>query len=223
MTPAISLSPQTGGFDIGRLIFGLLRRWPLLICMAVGGVVLGFWVQKVLPPKYASTVSILLEPKRPGGLSDDGQFANLQVDATKVGTVLSIIQSSTLLNRVVQSENLADDPDFSAAMPSVLDRACVVVRKWVPFPICELAPPEPNTREAREARALYRLQHAISTTRVNFTYVIKVQVTAPTANDAQRLATAVAEAYLDDQFETRQEAAVRDTAWLAAQLAEMRT
>ena len=34
---------------------------------------------------------------------------------------------------------------------------------------------------------------------------------------------AVAEAYLDDQFETRQEAAVRDTTWLAAQLAEMRT
>src|SRR5581483_7625750 len=28
---------------------------------------------------------------------------------------------------------------------------------------------------------------------------------------------------LDDQFETRQETAVRDTTWLAAQLAEMRT
>lgn len=223
MTPAISLSPQTGGFDFGRLVFGLLRRWPLLLCMAFGGIVLGFWLQKVLPPKYASTVSILLEPKRPGGISDDGQFANLQVDATKVGTVLSIIESSTLLNRVVQSENLADDPDFSGPMPPVLDRVCMLVRKWVPFPVCELGPPEPNTREAREARALYRLQHAVSATRVNFTYVIDVQVIAPKASDAQRLATAVAEAYLDDQFETRQEAAVRDTTWLASQLAEMRT
>jgi polysaccharide biosynthesis transport protein len=191
--------------------------------MAFGGIVLGYWVQKVLPPKYASTVSILLEPKRPGGVSDDGQFANLQVDSTKIGTVASIIESSTLLGRVVQSENLADDPDFSGPMPSVLDRGCIVLRKWIPFPVCELPQPEPNTREAREARALYRLQHAVSTTRVNFTYVINVQVVAPKAADAQRLATAVAEAYLDDQFETRQEAAVRDTTWLAAQLAEMRT
>ncbi len=223
MTPAISLSPPSSGFDIGRLVFGLLRRWPLLLCMAFAGIVLGFWLQKVLPPKYASTVSILLEPKRPGGVADDGQFANLQVDSTKIGTVASIIESSTLLNRVVQSENLADNPDFSAPMPSVLDSACVVLRKWVPFPVCELPAPEPNTREAREARALYRLQHAVSTMRVVFTYVITVQVVAAKPNDAQRLATAVAEAYLDDQFETRQEAAVRDTTWLASQLAEMRT
>jgi capsular exopolysaccharide synthesis family protein len=204
-------------------VFGVLRRWPLLVGMAIGGIVLGFWVQKVLPPKYASTVSILLEPKRPGGMNDDGQFIGLQVDSTKVGTVLSIIQSSTLLSRVVQSENLADDPDFSGPMPSLLDRTCIVLRKWVPFPVCELPAPESNTREAREGRALYRLQHAVTTTRVNFTYVIEVQVTAPKPNDAQRLATAVAEAYLDDQFETRQEAAVRDTTWLASQLAEMRT
>ncbi|MGA3001343.1 MAG: polysaccharide biosynthesis tyrosine autokinase [Acetobacteraceae bacterium] len=223
MTLAISLSPPASGFDIGRLVLGLLRRWPLLLCMTFGGIVLGFWMQKVLPPKYASTVSILLEPKRPGAISDDGQFANLQVDSTKIGTVASIIESSTLLSRVVQSENLADDPDFNAPMPSVLDRGCTVVRQWVPFPVCDLAPPEPNTREAREARALYRLQHSVTTTRVNFTYVIQVQVVAPKANDAQRLATAVAEAYLDDQFKTRQEAAVRDTTWLASQLAEMRT
>jgi polysaccharide biosynthesis transport protein len=223
VTPAITLSPPASGFDIGCIVFGMLRRWPLLLCMAFGGIILGFWVQKVLPPKYASTVSILLEPKRPGALADDGQFVNLQVDSTKIGTIASIIESPTLLTRVVQSENLADDSDFSSPMPSMLDRACVGMRKLVPFPICELPAPEPNTREAREARALYRLQHAVSTTRVNFTYVILVQVVAPNASDAQRLATAVAEAYLDDQFETRQETAVRDTTWLAAQLAEMRT
>jgi capsular exopolysaccharide synthesis family protein len=183
---------------------------------------MGYWLQRVLPPKYASTVSILLEPKRPGGAGDDGQFAALQVDSTKIGTVASIIGSSTLLNRVVQSENLADDPDFSGPMPSMLDRTCVVLRKWLPFPVCEAPAPESATREAREARALYRLMAAVTTLRVNFTYVMLVQVTAPKANDAQRLATAVAEAYLDDQFETRQEAAVRDTTWLASQLAEMR-
>ncbi len=223
MTPSITFTPQARGFDVGRLLIGVARRWPLLLCMTLIGIVLGFWLQRVLPPKYASTVSILLEPKRPGGVGDDGQFANLQVDGTKIGTVVSIIESSTLLSRVVQSENLADDPDFSGPMPSILDRSCTFLLKWLPFPVCQPSPPESNSREAREARALYRLQHAVSTTRVNFTYVINVQVTAPKASDAQRLATAVAEAYLDDQFETRQEAAVRDTTWLAAQLAEMRT
>jgi capsular exopolysaccharide synthesis family protein len=223
VTPSITFTPQARGFDVGRLLIGVARRWPLLLCMTLIGIVLGFWLQRVLPPKYASTVSILLEPKRPGGVGDDGQFANLQVDGTKIGTVVSIIESSTLLSRVVQSENLADDPDFSGPMPSILDRSCTFLLKWLPFPVCQPSPPESNSREAREARALYRLQHAVSTTRVNFTYVINVQVTAPKASDAQRLATAVAEAYLDDQFETRQEAAVRDTTWLAAQLAEMRT
>ncbi len=152
-----------------------------------------------------------------------GNLRTSRSTVPKIGTVVSIIESSTLLSRVVQSQNLADDPDFSDPMPSVLDRACIGLHKWVPFPVCELPPPEPNTREAREARALYRLQHSITTTRVNFTSVITVQVVAAKPDVAQRLATAVAEAYLDDQFETRQEAAVRDTTRLASQLAEMRT
>ena len=223
MTPALPVSSQAQGLDIGRLISGLARRWPLVLCMALAGIVLGYWMQRVLPAKYASTVSILLDPRRPGGLGDDGQFANLSVDNTKIGTVVSVIQSTSLLSRVVQSENLADDPDFSGPTPSLLERACTLLLEWQPFPLCERPAPEPDAREAREARALYRLSWAVTTARVNFTYVIDVQVTAPKAADAQRLATAVAQAYLDDQFETRQGAALRDTTWLAAQLAEMRT
>ena len=223
MTPETPDPTQPQGLDIGRLIAGLARRWPLIFCAALAGIALGFWVQRLLPTKYVSTVSILLDPKRPGGLGEDGVFAGLAVDNTKIGTVASIIGSSSLLKRVVQSEDLADDPDFGGPLPSLREKGCELLLKMPLFPLCERTAPESNTREAREARALYRLTRAVSTNLVAFTYVIDVQVVASKASDAQRLAAAIGEAYLNDQFETRQEAARRDTTWLAKQLTELRS
>jgi capsular exopolysaccharide synthesis family protein len=223
VTPTLSLSAQPRGPDIGRIVSALARRWLLVLCMTLAGIALGYWVQRMLTPKYMSEVSILLDPKRAGAIGDEGQFTNIYVDSTKIGSVVSIIQSANLLSRVVQTENLADDPDFGGPMPAMLDKVRAALRTWLPFEWLDPPPPEPDTREAREGRALGRLSAAVTTTRVDFTYVIKVQVTAPKPADAQRLATAVAEAYLNDQSTTKHEAARRDTDWLGRQLAEMRT
>jgi len=215
MTTAPATSIERPGIDFMALIGGMLRFWPLLIILPLIGAALGFEAKKLFKPTYTSSVAILLDPKRPGSYGAEGQFANLYVDAAKVNSVVAIIQSAGLLSRVVQDEKLADDPAF-------IDPPAPALRGWLDFIPYFRRAPELDTREARELRALARLSESVSAARDGITYVIKVQASARDPATARRLADAVASAYLNDQVETKFEAARRDRAWLTDRLNELR-
>ena len=66
-----------------------------------------------LTPRYTSTAAILIDPKTPGSIGPGTDFgAAILVDSAKIAGITSIIQSSALLERVVESEKLYDDPEF---------------------------------------------------------------------------------------------------------------
>jgi succinoglycan biosynthesis transport protein ExoP len=201
------------GLDITRLLRTVVRGLPILCGTLVLGLCLGVVSLRYLPTRYTSSVSILIDPKRPGSYGEDGQFVNLFVDNSKIADVELLLVSSELLGRVVDEEHLADDPSFGDAQPSTL-------RRWLPF---LTSIPSFNTPEARHVRAVYRLSQMIHTARVGVTYVINLDVTARSPASAQLLANAVAHEYLDDQIQSRLDAASRDTTWLTTQLKGQRT
>jgi capsular exopolysaccharide synthesis family protein len=159
---------------------------------------------------------LLIDPKRPGAYGADTAFGNLYVDSTKIASVQLILLSWGMLDRVVQAEHLADDPEFGDPRPS---RA----RQWLALLSITKPPPPLATPAAREARAVDRLSQMIRTTRVDMTYVIRVDVSAGNAAQARRLAKAVADAYLADQMETKSAAARRDSTWLSNRLQQQRS
>ncbi|MFL5257504.1 MAG: GumC family protein [Rhodopila sp.] len=203
------------GLDYRHIIRTLRARLPLLLLIAAVGGCIGFGVQKAIPPLYTSTMEVLLDPRRADAFGADASFANIYVDSSKIASVVSIIDSSELLGRVVRSEKLAEDPKFGGVSNSLL-------RKWrdlLPFL------PEPDTSmapQARERRALERLMKAVRVNRSGATYVLTIDVSAATPQVAQRLARAVAAAYLKDQIDTKVAATQRDTEWLTNRLDELR-
>ena len=206
--------PTRGGLDLRGLTQRLLRCSPLLVAALLAGGLLGFVILRVIPARYTSSVSILIDPKRPDSYGAEGAFANLYVDNAKISGVELIMVSSSLLEQVVRAERLADMPEFGDARPSLALRLLPVLGAG--------QTPQPDTPAARELRAIAALSQSIRTQRVGVTYVIRIDVSAPRPDLARRLAGAVAGAYMNDQLETKHDAARRDVEWLAERLKQLR-
>jgi polysaccharide biosynthesis transport protein len=216
-TAAISSGAPAGSPpDLVQLARTLLWKSPIIIALLLFGGVFGFPVQQLLPTKYTSSVSLLIDPRSPTSFGAQPEFADaVYVDTAKIASVASVILSSEVLDRVVRQEGLANAPEFSA--PTVGIRAKLLS-------IIGLGKPAPQREDlaAREDRAAARLANAVRVDRVGFTYEITVAVTASTPEQAQRLAEAVAKAYLADQADLKTEEIRLDGEWLSQRLAELR-
>ena len=105
-------SPGTSTFDPKILLRGVWRHFHFVIVVLVLGTTLGYVARRSVTPKYTSSVSILIDPKRPGTHGADATFANLSVDNNKISSVEVILLSSRSLSKVVQAGNTAHSRDF---------------------------------------------------------------------------------------------------------------
>jgi len=203
------------GLDVTFLLRRLLRGSPIIIAVLIAGTVGGYFLMKKLPTKYTTSVSILIDPKRPGSYGADTEFANAYVDNSKVSSVELVLQSTKLLKTVADRLHLADNPLYGAPQPSRL----AALTAWLTG---EKKLSAPDTPDEREQHAIGRLWQMIHPARVGITYVIKVDVTAPNAEDAARIAGTLADAYIDDLVDSKLDASKRDAAWLADRMKTQR-
>src|SRR5271165_1394666 len=215
-------SMGSNAFDISKLLLTVWRRLYVVVALFVLGICLGYTLVRFVPARYSSSVSILIDPRRPGSIGADETFANMFIDTNKISTVQEVLVSSGLLSKVVQAEDLAADPEFSDPRPSIPHRWLELLPKGLTAAVPELRSPQPETLAVRQARALDRLVHAVRTARVGMTYVIVVDVTASSPARAQGLAQAVASAYLNEQVDQKFAEAQRDADWLTKRLAQLR-
>ncbi|HTR16699.1 MAG TPA: polysaccharide biosynthesis tyrosine autokinase [Acetobacteraceae bacterium] len=206
---------QAGGIDFKLLLGTLRRRAALIVLLGLIGAGLGYALQTTMKPRYTSAVSVLLDPKGTNSFGAEAQFGGVFVDRTKIESVVSVIESSGLLGRVVLAEHLANDPEFGAPADSRL-------QKWLGFLPFMHGPPEPDDLATRQQRALVRLTRALRVERFGMTYVLTISVSASHPETARRLAEAVADAYLSDQVDAKADATQRDSAWLTNRLDQLR-
>lgn len=206
------------GVPVLREIMGkLLRRFHVVLAVPVVMLGLGYGAMQLVEPRYTSEVQLLIEPRSPGALGAEAQFALIMVDHNKVTGLLSILESATLLRRVVRAEGLAAVPEFAARRPGLFETARALVFGG------DDAGEQEEPAAAMEQRAIANLQNALRVTRVGTTYVLRVAVTARSAELAQRLADAVTTAYLTDQLEAKLESARRASEWTSRRTAEIRS
>jgi polysaccharide biosynthesis transport protein len=207
---------EANAFDLRELARIILRRLPIVCGVPFLVVLVAMLIYILLTPRYVGTVALLIDPKTPGSLGPGTDFGTaMLVDSTKIASIGSIIESSAVLEQVVKSEKLYDDPEFGLVRPSFLARLLSML------PGFRFADPSADRKDLI-ATATERLQKATAVTREDFTYVIKVQVNSSDPVKAAHLAQAVSEAYINDQVQGKYEAARRASSWLFGRLAEMR-
>ena len=207
---------EAKALDLRELVGIFVRRLPIVCGVPFLAVLIAMAVFVSLTPRYTSTVAILIDPKTPGSLGPGTDYGSaMVVDSTKIASIGSIIQSSAVLERVVKSEKLYDDPEFGLARRSFWARLLSMV------PGLGFADPSADRKDLIAATT-ERLRKATSVVRDGLTYIINVEVNSSDPVKAAHLAQAVSEAYLNDQLQAKYEAARRASSWLFGRLKEIR-
>ncbi len=217
----------------------LNRRKALIVGCGLVAVALMALIIAQATPMYKASARLLLDTRTYKPVSTEAALSG--VDTMNLGAIqseLEVIQSEFLIGRVVDKLGLANNPDFNGTKPpGFIDSAFAPLRElWATGISTLLAPapkPQPSAQQARSSRpaeesdprrraAIGAVSGGLSVTLLGRTFVILITVDSPDGTMSARIANAIAEAYLADQIDTKNEANRRATEWLEQRLAELR-
>lgn len=234
LVPQIPQAPRPQRQENLADVFGItsalqmVRRRFVLMC-AVGAVVASMVLvfNMTRTPKYHATALVAINLRQERVLEGDDVLAPLPRDNQAINSEIEILQSPALTGRLVDSLDLADDPEFNWLL-----REKPAWRDWIgslsrtvfssasqqaePF---EAGDPVPDwLREALAELVLDRLDIR----RRGLTYVIEIGGISEDPVRSQELANTYADIYLASQAEERVETAQRATGWLSSRVQELR-
>jgi uncharacterized protein involved in exopolysaccharide biosynthesis/Mrp family chromosome partitioning ATPase len=199
---------------ISDLMAALRRNWHRIALSMLTSLLLGVLYLLVATPKYTSSAQFFVDPR--GRNTVDAQVvpSGLGADAVLMESQAKILQSQTVLDRVVRQEKLADDPEFT--------------RTWVPSWVRGLARtvgltgPERTDEESRRQNALNQLARVLGVRRTSNTYIIDAEITTEDPVKSARIMKAIADSYLSDQTTAKAEEARRLNSAIDGRLTELR-
>lgn len=229
-----SASDAPTGIDLLQIVDFLRRRWKLIALCGFVTVALAYAYVQTRVPLYASATEMLLQSRTDKSLN---RIVNKDTDPNSVDpgeleNQIALIESVAMLRRVVERENLVQDPEFGAGKPSWLAVTIQgitsrITALWAsPAP----APAPADVPEAASATAFdpvtntaRALRGAVSAARSGKSSALLISVMSQNPKKAARLANAVALAYVDEQASFRAEAARNGANWLNDSLSNLRT
>ena len=224
---------QAPSTDLLAILRGVLRRWKLIVAIALSVSIATYGVVKlVVPSRYKSTVEILVyDPQQQIDAAVQKPISPF-VDALgndAINTEINILKSKSVALRVASELGLDTDPEFQPQGLRIdhLGKRLGIVAKRLGiaglgerFGLAGLgrAYDSEQTIGATEEKAekldraaeelIKRLDISLDS------YIISVSATSRDPIRAQRLSSTIADDYLASQREARQEALGRVAAWL---------
>jgi succinoglycan biosynthesis transport protein ExoP len=217
----------------------LNRRKALIIGAGLLAVALMALIIAQATPMYKASSRIMLDTRTFKVVSTEAALSG--VDTLNMGAIqseLEVIQSEFLIGRVVDRLGLATNPEFNGTKPpGFLDSSLAPIRElWHSGIASLLAPPQAKAPQSapRPARgrtddsdpgrraAIGTVAGHLSVTLLGRTFVILITVESTDGTMSARIANAIAEVYLADQVDNKNEANRRATEWLEERLAELR-
>lgn len=184
--PAEALPPEGADTPVGLAEFGdiLRRRWITIAATTAIVTTLGVAFAFLAKPQFLATTAIFVDPRNRASFQIEGTGTGGGYDPNLVDSQIVLIESDTVLRRVVSAEKLLNDPEFVRGPGS----------------------PEFN--------AMRNLKEAVKVKRPDRTYVVEVQVRTQSGEKSARIANAIASAYLSDGRDSKSETADREQTWL---------
>jgi succinoglycan biosynthesis transport protein ExoP len=202
--------------DLLKSFATLWRGRSTILATTAAALLLALVFVLVAPHRYTAVTEILIEPADLRAVANDAspstqasETALLQVDSQ-----VRVLTSDDVLRRVVDSQELAHDPEFARG-PSLLRVLAIRV-------LALFGNGEPSAATDPSLVALTNLKRSVQANRAERTYVVDVAVSSEVPAKAARLANAVAQAYLAEQTDVRADAARQISQSLTARLNELK-
>jgi len=216
--PAAPLQASDPRVDLKELIRIIRRRRASILCTAAVPVVLVLIYCLFATPLYTASTQLLIDPRdrrivsnevTPEALAADGGVAVVESQQL-------VITSDVVLRRAIARERLDADPEFGGLSNGIL---AVTLRNGLALAGIDL---DAADRNDPELKALRQLKKRVGVKRSDKAFVVDVYVSSDERAKSVRIADAIAQAYLDDQSETRARASGRASAALSARLDALR-
>jgi exopolysaccharide transport family protein len=200
--------------DLREMARILRRRWKLVAAPPLALIVLSLIYVVVLSTTlYTATSTVFVDPRRTTALESNQStlsLSNFGTDDATIDSETMLIQSISILQRVVEKLKLTDDPEFTPT-PGILDPIKRLFSTSSPVPG---ASPE----DAAKARSIEILQKRMKVTRQGTTFLVDIAVSSESPRKAAMIANAVAEGYFEEQVRAKYDATRIASNWLNGQI-----
>ncbi|TYR30128.1 hypothetical protein FY036_19780 [Mesorhizobium microcysteis] len=198
--------------DLRRLTTTLREGLRLIIVTMILLATAAVLVAALLPSTYVSSTRILIDPRGLRVVDNEVTPPSQTADANTaiVESQMRVMISDSVLRRVVLQEGLASDPEF-------------VGRGGLGSAIRDmLGLSASGPTEAPEVQALRVLWDSVSVWRAPDSYVVDISVRTEDPHKSARLASAIADIYVNSEIEQRGDTARSASAALFGRLDELR-
>lgn len=189
--------------------------WTVLIAVALTTVTV-----LQLTPLYTSSAVVMLDERKNNVADTDAVLSQLPSDQSTVQNQVQILTSQELAERVVRKLHLESDPEFNTP-PNILGLVLRYINPLHWISRSGKTPPVENGSDAVRRRIAGQLIDHLSVTPVGLSTAMQVSYRSPDPVKAAQIANAFADAYVEDQLETKFEATKRATQWLSGRIQEL--
>lgn len=204
--------------DPMKVIMGVVDAKGLIVATTVLGALLGVAVALSTPKTYEAAAEILVDPRELKLVERDLMQGGLPSDATLalVENQARILTSGTVLNKVVDKLNLAQDPEFNGQKGGGLGGIVSDLRSLLSRGDAAAV------GDRKRALAVQHLAESLSVERGGKTFVIVVAVKTEEAEKSALIANTMTDVFLQTYGELQSGTAGRAADELNARLDELR-
>jgi capsular exopolysaccharide synthesis family protein len=222
MTPSHKFSPASfatpEGDDIIDLKDLIRALWNGKIWIIGATVLLGLlgviYAYMLVTPIYQASTVIILETEEQQIVDLTSVLPGLGTDTTAINSEAEVLQSRSVMKRVVESAGLLEDPEFNPTLRSTGIKA--KIKALIAGPQSE-----PTEQQILDS-TISNLLEATSIKIIPSTYVIEVTVKSEGPRKAAALADQIAEEYITNQLDVKYEATRKASTWLTDRVAELK-
>ena len=201
--PAPVLNPGDIRRFLGR------RRWAIAIplVLALAGAVTYLQTAESI---YTAKAQIIIDPRLPQFIPGRSSDSVMAWDSAQVESEIAVLTSDKIASLVVSALKLTESEDFrprQTLLGTFLER---------------VLPQAPVTDIDRRQEAIGLIEYGLSVRRTGLSYAIDIAFSYYDPVVAQKIANAIADAYIADQLQTRAEAARIGGEWLQQRMVSLR-
>lgn len=222
--------------DIRAILAKLWRgKWIIAVMVAIAAVVALLLVSQ-MEPRYRATTKVMFDLNRANVMNAEQLVVRSDINEDTLQNEIEILQSTKLIERVVDKLNLDRNPEFNPALREEETGLLPQLKSMIALPqelkdflqgigvLKAPAPPaDPETQAARERlTVISNVLEGLSLEPVRGSKVIQIAYTAGDPRTAANIANTIAEQYIVDQLDAKLEATRAATTWLSGRVDELR-
>src|SRR5579875_164885 len=196
------------------------HQLPIMIVFMILSMSLALLYLFTTVPTYVATASMVIDARKVQALNpQETSRGSENVDTGMVQTEIELLKSDNVSRAVVKKLDLIHDPEFADSSPGFFG---ALINRLNGFFTSSVPESEEEAKARLMKSVVAALENKRTVTRVGQSYVMEISVQSVDPAKAAKIANAIADAYIEDELNSKYEETRRASIWLQGRLQELR-